>query len=234
MPEKIAVLIVEDDENLALALTDNLEQEDYHVVRASTGEKANLYIQDKKFDVIVLDVMLPDTDGYKLCQKWRKQGCDSMIIMLTARSLEDDIVKGFDAGVDDYVVKPYRIQEFLRRIKALLRRSGRESANGNEQQLPGFNIDQDARSITNDKGEEISLTKKEYDLLEYFIQNQNQALTRDMILDEVWGRNIVVDTRTVDNFVSNLKKKLDWNAESAFRFTTIRGVGYRFEIEDFS
>lgn len=230
MTDKIEILIVEDDENLALALQDNLLQESYEVSLASNGEKAKELLSLQSFDVIVLDVMLPDSDGYSLCEYWRQQGVGSMILMLTARSLEEDIIKGFDAGADDYVVKPYRIQEFLRRIQALLRRSGREVSN--DAQLPGFHFEHTARCVTNENGEEVSLTKKEYDLLEYFIKNQNQALTRDMILDEVWGRNVLVDTRTVDNFVSNLKKKLNWSVDSAFRFTTIRGVGYRFELDN--
>jgi len=226
----VEVLIVEDDENLRIALQDNLEQESYRVCSARNGEQAQQWLDKQRFDVIVLDIMLPDGDGYQLCRRWRKKAIASMIIMLTARSLEEDIVKGFEAGADDYLIKPYRLTEFLLRVRALARRANKPLAE--TLALPGFRIDADAHQVSRQSGEAIELTAKEYDLLMCLIANRNSALTRNHILDEVWGQDVVVDARTVDNFVSNLKKKLGWHANAGFRIATIRGVGYRMEIDE--
>jgi len=225
----ISILVVEDDETLSLVLADNLNEAGYQVQTAETGSQANQLLAENRFDLIMLDIMLPDTDGYTLCRKIRQEKHRAMILMLTARSLEDDIVKGFDAGADDYITKPYRLRELLSRVKALLRR-----------QLPGesnldfkpFKINTDSRQLFDQNSHELVLTKKEFDLLEYFSQNRNRALTRTQILDTVWGKNIVVEERTVDNFVSNLKKKLNWSQQSTFRIVSIRGIGYRMEIDE--
>lgn len=228
--QDISILVVEDDNNLSLVLVDNLNEAGYKVQTADTGKKATLLLSQTNFDLIMLDIMLPDTDGYSLCRNIRKNDTKSMILMLTARSLEDDIVKGFDAGADDYITKPYRLRELLSRVRALLRR-----------QLPGgtsnlnfddFRVNVDSRQLFDKQNNEIILTKKEFSLLEYFLQNRNRALTRIQILDTVWGENIIVEERTVDNFVSNLKKKLSWQQSSSFRIVSIRGIGYRMEIDE--
>ncbi len=228
MNNDISILVVEDDETLSLVLTDNLSEAGYQVKTAETGCKAEQLLNKNEFDLIMLDIMLPDTDGYTLCRKIRSMNNQSMILMLTARSLEDDIVKGFDAGADDYITKPYRLRELLSRVNALLRRH-----------LPGettldfhpFVFNTESRQLLDQNENEVILTKKEYDLLEYFLQNRNRALTRTQILDTVWGENIVVEERTIDNFVSNLKKKLHWSQKSLFRIASIRGIGYRMEVD---
>ncbi len=227
---KQKILIIEDDENLRFVLLDNLAEQGYEADGAATAAEAIEKIHNDRFDLIILDIMLPDTDGYTLCRRIRRDGCEAMILMLTARSLEDDIVQGFEAGADDYLVKPYRLRELLLRIRALLRRQ--QPMNNHEQRLADIRIDSEGRRVYDAQGNEINLTKKEFDLLECLISNRNRALTREQILNQVWGQNVVVEERTVDNFISSLKKKLRWNAQSNYRIVSLRGIGYRMEIDE--
>jgi DNA-binding response OmpR family regulator len=225
-----AILLVEDDESLRLALADNLEAEGHAVEVAADGAAARALFGAKRFDLLVLDVMLPDTDGYTLAREVRAARSPARILMLTARTLEDDLVRGFEAGADDYLEKPYRLRELLARVKALLRR-GAEPVEPEVLSLPGFSLDLPSRRVVREGGGEVELTKTEFELLAYFLRKRGQALSRDQILDAVWGEGIVVDERTVDNFVLSLKKKLGWSSASGFAFRAIRGVGYRFEVE---
>jgi DNA-binding response OmpR family regulator len=225
------VLIVEDDAHLRLGLKDNLEDEGYRVLTASNAAEARSALAEMRADLVILDIMLPDTDGYALCRALRSEGLASMILMLTARSLEEDLVRGFEAGADDYVSKPYRLAELLMRVRALLRRAGaaplpRLDAFG------GFVLHREARRVVDARGTAVEFTRKELDLLLFLVDQRGRALSRDEILDAVWGADVVVDHRTVDNFVSSLKKKLGWSPASAFRIATVRGVGYRMEIVD--
>ncbi|MCP4503307.1 MAG: response regulator transcription factor [Deltaproteobacteria bacterium] len=221
------ILVVEDDENLRVGLCDNLVDEGYEVQQASTvGDTHNIFLQGA-FDLVITDLMLPDGDGYELCRSLREKGHLGMVLMLTARTLEEDLVRGFDAGADDYLIKPYRLAELLVRVRALLRR--RLVAPLSEHiQIGRLVVDKGANVISRD-GKEVSLTKTEYDLFCLLLEHESRVLPRDVILDEVWGREVVVETRTVDNFVSSLKKKLDPDREFPFRIHTVRGVGYRFE-----
>jgi DNA-binding response OmpR family regulator len=229
-------LVVEDDENLRLTLVDNLEDEGYAVEHTATGSEALLAAKNRSHDVVILDIMLPDIDGYAVCRKLREAGSRSAILMLTARTLEDDLVTGFDAGADDYLAKPYRLRELLARVGALLRRREPSippppaSAPAQLQDLAGIQIDRRARSVTGPGATPIELTRTEFDLLTYLLDHAGQALSRDAILDGVWGE-VVVDPRTVDNFVSNLKRKLGWKRGCGFAIRAVRGIGYRLEIE---
>lgn len=224
-----AILVVEDDENLRLALADNLRDEGYRVVVAASGAEAFSALEADAFDLVILDVMLPDTDGYAICDRVRASGVDAMVLMLTARTLEDDLVRGLDAGADDYLKKPYKLRELLARVRALLRRRG--AAPQDVVRFAGFTLDRAARTLTSPDGGEVTLTRTEFDLLLFLVDGEGRALSRDAILDAVWGRDVHVDTRTVDNFVSSLKKKLGWTPQSAFSIRTVRGVGYRFELD---
>ena len=221
------ILIVEDDENLRIALQDNLIDEGYEVEEAKDGATARTAVAHGHFDVIVLDIMLPDTDGYTLCKAMRADGVKAGVLMLTARTLEEDIVRGLDAGADDYLVKPYRLRELLARVRALLRRSA--SVDPVMLRCGEFHIDTAAREVVDGQGRPVRLTRTEFHLLCYLLQNPGRALTRNQILDNVWGGDVVVDDRTVDNFISSLKKKLRWTPDSGFRIKTVRGVGYRME-----
>jgi DNA-binding response OmpR family regulator len=227
MTSSASILIVEDDESLRLTLEDILEDEGYCVTVASDLASAAKCLHSSTYELIILDIMLPDGDGYQFCQQIRAQGNHSLVLMLTARSLEDDLVKGFDVGADDYLIKPYRVAELLARIRALLKRLASEMQNICFE-INHFSVDRDARTVKNQEGSLVDLTPKEFDLLLYLWDNPQRAHSRDRILDQVWGE-VVVDFRTVDNFVSNLKKKLSLRVGSPVYIETVRGVGYRLE-----
>ncbi len=232
--EDAHILIVEDDASLRLVLADNLEEEGYRVTATPSGDEARRLLlaagtERLDADLVILDIMLPDRDGYTLCRELRARGLETPVLMLTARTLEDDLVHGFDAGADDFLTKPYRLRELLARVRALLRR--RAGRRAEIFRFAGFRLDLAARSLRDPHGGSVELTRTELDLLALFLDRQGEALSRDRILDEVWGRGVVVDGRTVDNFVSSLKKKLGWRRASRFRFKTLRGVGYRMEVD---
>lgn len=228
------VLVVEDDENLRLVLVDNLEHEGaYAVTAAKNLAEARRALELASYDLVVLDLMLPDGDGTNLARELRKNGRPERILMLTARTLEDDVVRGFDTGADDYVLKPYRLRELLARIRALVRRTASPAPDTHcRERFAGFTLDLDARTLTNPAGEPIALTKTELDLLATFIAHKGLVRTRDQLLDAAWGHDVMVDERTVDNFVASLKKKLAWTSASPWRMAAVRGIGYRFELDE--
>ncbi len=217
-----SVLLVEDDPNLLHTLADNLEEQQYAVTKAATVKAAREAVVNAKFDVVVLDLMLPDGDGYSFCRELRKNGVTARVLMLTARSLEEDLLRGFDAGADDYLVKPYRLKELFARVSALSRRPG-TVANEGPLRLGPWKIDLTTRTVTG--AAEVSLTKKEFELLVLLHRANGAVLSRDEILEKVWG-DVVVDLHTVDNFISALKKKLPGDG---YAFKTVRGVGFRLE-----
>jgi DNA-binding response OmpR family regulator len=222
-----AILVVEDDENLRDGLAVNLSSEGYQVVAVADAAAATRALVQTEFELLILDVMLPGEDGYSFCRRLRAEGCRARILMLTARNLEDDVVRGFEAGAQDYVVKPFRVRELLARVGALVRR-GEPALDRME--FGTFVLDLSRRTVAAQGGHLVELTRTEFDLLAYFLRHRERALTRDELLDAVWGRDVVVDPRTVDNFVSNLKRKLDWSPTSGFVLRSVRGVGYRFEL----
>jgi DNA-binding response OmpR family regulator len=222
------LLLVEDDENLRVVLSDNLDDEGFEVRAVAYGREALDAAKDGGFDVVVLDIMLPDLDGYAVCRELRAGGCTAGVLMLTARTLEDDVIRGFDAGADDYLAKPYRFRELLARVRALARRGRVSPTDG----FGGIAIDRRARSVRGRDGASIELTRTEFDLLLHLLDHRGEALSRDAILDRVWGSDVVVDPRTIDNFVSSLKRKLGWTPECGFNIRAVRGVGYRFDLED--
>ena len=216
------ILIVEDDENLRLALADNLDDEGYDVTSVASVAAAEEALAGAGFDLIVLDIMLPDGDGYSLCERLRARGVESRVLMLTARTLEDDLVRGFEAGADDYLTKPYRLRELLARVAALLRRRGGAAPPSG---FAGYALDRTARTLAGPDGGAVELTRTEFDLLAFLLDHRGRALTRQRILDAVWG-DVIVDPRTVDNFVSNLKRKLSWTPDTGFVIRTIRGSSW--------
>ena len=230
------ILVVEDDEDLRLVLVDNLENDPgvgYAVTAAKNLADARRALDLAHYDLVVLDLMLPDGDGTSLARELRAKARPERILMLTARTLEDDVVRGLDTGADDYVLKPYRLRELLARIRALVRRSGLapgEPAHRSEH-FAGFTLDLDARTLTNADRQPITLTKTEFDLLATFVAHRGLARTRDQLLDAAWGHDVMVDERTVDNFVASLKKKLGWTSAAPWRFAAVRGIGYRFELD---
>ncbi|XXF77783.1 response regulator transcription factor [Myxococcaceae bacterium GXIMD 01537] len=226
-----AILLVEDDANLRLALRDNLEDQGYAVEVAASVREAREQLSRRAFQLLLLDVMLPDGDGYALCRALRAEGVTTPVMMLTARTLEDDVVRGFEVGAQDYLGKPYRLRELLARVGALVRRSG-GGAPVQVLRFAGYRMDLDRRRVEKPSGEPVELTRTEFDLLAFFVRERERVLRRDDILDAVWGTEVVVDPRTVDNFVSSLKKKLGWTSGSRFTLQAVRGVGYRMEVEE--
>jgi DNA-binding response OmpR family regulator len=228
MSAETRVLIVEDDENLRLALQDNLENEGYDVRTAACADDARKALAADAFDVVVLDIMLPDADGYRLCGEIRERGLPVRVLMLTARTLEDDLVRGFDAGADDYLTKPYRLRELLARVGSLARRGA--TSQPSVYRFAGFELDTKARTLVDPQGDSLTLTRTEFDLLLVLVRNSGCAMTRPQLLSAVWG-DVVVDERTVDNFVSSLKRKLGWTERAPYRIQTLRGIGYRMELD---
>jgi DNA-binding response OmpR family regulator len=224
------LLVVEDDESLRLTLIDNLELEGYEVFSASTiAEAKSVFSQqnaaDQEIDLIVLDLMLPDGSGYDLCEEIRLNNQSVMVLMLTARTLDADLQMGFNKGADDYLTKPYKVAELLLRIKALLRRTSSTKRIVEHSLINGFEINWQKHSVSK-QGQDIHLTKKELDLLKLLFDNIDLPLTRDEILSQVWGDEVYVEERTVDNFISNIRKTLNLNEPHSYFIKTVRGVGY--------
>ena len=220
------VLIIEDDPTMLIGLKDNFEFKGYKVLTAADGEKGLKAALNGKPDLIILDIMLPKINGYEICRLIREEKLNMPIIMLTAKGEESDIVLGLNLGADDYVTKPFSIKELLARAGAFLRRSKREIQDVHE--FGGLRLDLPARRLTR-KGREIDLSPKEFDLLEYFVKKPGRALTRDEILNAVWGYDCVVTSRSIDRFVTTLRNKIESDPARPVFIHTIRQIGYRFE-----
>ena len=227
------ILVVEDDDNLRFTLVDNLEMEDYQVSSAENLSTAKKLCLEQSMDLCILDIMLPDGDGNDFCTWLRQHQPDTRVIMLTARTLDSDLNRGFQVGADDYVTKPYRMQEVLFRIQALLKRKINTSVDSESTVdiINGFSVDWLAKKITLN-GQEIHLTQKAFAILEFLYEHMNKAKSRDDILDGVWGKDVFVDNRTIDNFISNLRKQLKLQGDSEFVIASVRGVGYRLEVRE--
>ncbi len=220
------VLIVEDDPTMLIGLRDNFEFKGYKVLTAADGEKGLKAALDAKPDLIVLDIMLPKINGYEICRLIREEKLTMPIIMLTAKGEESDIVLGLNLGADDYVTKPFSIKELLARAAAFLRRGKKEVEKVYE--FGGLQLDLSARRLTR-KGKEVELSPKEFNLLEYFVKKPGRALTRDEILNAVWGYDCVVTSRSIDRFVTTLRNKIEPDPARPTFIHTIRQIGYRFE-----
>ncbi len=230
------ILVVEDEPALVETLQYNLIKEGYEVVTATDGISALEVARTEKPDLILLDIMLPKLDGLDVCRILRRE-MNVPIIMLTARTEEIDRVVGLEMGADDYVTKPFSMRELLARIKALLRRVRllREEMADDEQRHPpqallfgDLTIDE-ARHEVLLGGEPLALSPKEYDLLLFLARNRGMTLTRDLILERVWGWDFGGGTRTVDVHIRGLREKIESDPSSPNRIITVRGVGYRFE-----
>jgi DNA-binding response OmpR family regulator len=220
------VLIVEDDPTMLRGLKDNFEFKGYKVITASDGERGLDAALNAKPDLILLDIMLPKINGYEICRLIREQKLDMTIIMLTAKGEESDIVLGLNLGADDYVTKPFSIKELLARAAAFLRRAKKEVEDIHE--FGCYRLDISARRLTR-KGKEIELSPKEFDLLEFFVKKAGRALTRDEILNAVWGYDCIVTPRSIDRFVTTLRDKIEPDPSKPMFIHTIRQIGYRFE-----
>ncbi|GAC1406918.1 MAG: response regulator transcription factor [Chloroflexota bacterium] len=230
MTAQQSVLIVEDDRGLAETLAYNFRQEGFHTGIARTGLEAISITRSQHPDIVILDVMLPEMDGFEVCRTVRATS-PVPIIMLTARTDEVDRVLGFELGADDYITKPFSLRELLARVRAALRRVQLSSGTPNVvsvREAGALRITPGSRGVTRD-GRALHLLPREFDLLLYFMQNQGQVLSRDQLLQKVWGANYLGDARTVDVHVRRLRIKIEVNASDPLYIRTVYGVGYVFD-----
>ena len=220
------VLIVEDDPSIALGLRMNLEAEGYRVLSADDGEKGLLTARAESPDLIILDVMLPGMNGFEVLRTLRRDGHMMPIIILSARTGEMDKVTGLELGAEDYVAKPFSLAELLARVRAALRRAHPAPASKTVA-FGEVTVDIHARQVER-RREAVEMTATEFDVLMCFLQSRGRALTRDEIFRDVWGPNHHGTPRTIDNFVQQLRAKLEDDPQAPRYFRTVRGVGYRF------
>lgn len=222
---KKSILIVEDETRIRFLLRDYFTRENFFIYEAENGEEALNIFKDKKIDLIILDIMMPVMDGLTLLEKLREVSTVP-VILLTAKGQEEDKLQGYEVGADDYMTKPFSPKVLVAKAKALLKRT-REDVDSSSQDFNGLIINKLSREVKiNDTI--INLSPKEYELLVYLIDNENIALTRDNILDNVWGLDYYGDIRTVDTNVKRLREKLN---DKANYIVTVRGSGYKFEVK---
>ena len=228
---KASILLVEDEEHLLDALKLNLELEGYEVTTAGDGVAALKAVENEYFDLIIMDVMMPEMDGISATESIRIRKNDVPILMLSAKNTSHDRVLGLKKGADDYLTKPFNLEELLLRVEKLIEKNKKiqdKDTIGETYSFGNNNIDFKAQEATNFKGETIQLSKKENMLLQLLIENKNEVVTREKILQVVWGYNVYPTTRTIDNFILNFRKYFEEDSRNPVYFHSARGVGYRF------
>jgi two-component system alkaline phosphatase synthesis response regulator PhoP len=229
--KKYSILLVEDEENLVEALKLNLELEGYEVTGVNDGAEALNAVENEYFDLIILDVMLPELDGISVCENIRLQGNEIPILILSAKNSSADRVLGLKKGADDYLTKPFNLEELLIRVNKLIHKSNRISQKQpvtDEYTFGKNSINFKELQSTNKEGKTIFLTKKEVMLLKLLIENKNEVVPREKILQAVWGYNVYPTTRTIDNFILNFRKYFEEDSSNPKYFQSVRGIGYRF------
>lgn len=230
---KAKILIAEDDPNIRLGLVATLESDGYGVTAASDGAQALRLFGQEKFDFVILDVMMPKVSGYDVCRDLRARGAKVPVLMLTAKGEEVDKVVGLKMGADDYVTKPFGVHELLARVEALLRRSRREGDEKETSLPPVFRLgaaEIDRRKFTvTVEGRSTPLTARELKLAEVFAAHPGEVLTRDALLNTVWGVDYFGTTRTLDQHVAQLRKKIEPSPQASPAIATVHGVGYRYD-----
>ena len=225
------VLLVEDEDNIREVVKLNLEMEDYEVVTSDNGKDAFKKFKEQHFDVLLLDVMLPEVDGFQLCEQIRLENLEVPIMFLTAKDTSMDRIMGLKKGADDYLVKPFNLEELLLRVQNLLRRSSKDPADTPDMVTFGTNevnfVTFEADGI---KGK-FNLTKKEAMLLKLLIDRKNEVVSRQQILQAVWGYDVYPSTRTIDNFILSFRKYFEVEPKRPKFFLSVRGVGYKFVSE---
>ncbi|MDP1916659.1 MAG: response regulator transcription factor [Myxococcales bacterium] len=220
------ILVVEDDLSILTGLSMSLRYEGFEVLQAQDGKAGLQKALDEAPDLMVLDIMMPQLNGYEVMEELRKRGSTLPVIVLSARGQERDKVTGLDLGADDYLVKPFGLQELLARIRSVLRRRERD-----EPQLLAFDdtrIDLRSKNVTR-TGLAVELTAQEFKLLAHLVGNPGRTFSRDELLSAAWGYGYEGTARTVDNFVSQLRQKFEKNPDEPAHFSTVRGLGYRFD-----
>lgn len=228
-----SILVVDDEPVFIEALTISLEREGFGVIAAADGPAALKAISEKDPDLILLDVMLPGMSGIDVCREIRKSS-SVPVIMVTAKGEEIDAVVGLEVGADDYITKPYRLRELIARIRAILRRSENspkedETSSNPEVLVEGaVRLDLERHELSVD-GELVSLALREFELLSYLMENSGRVVTRESLMQNVWGWDYIGDTKTIDVHVKRLRSKIESDPSAPLRISTIRGVGYRYE-----
>jgi len=231
MTDKGSILLVEDEENLREALKLNLELEGYEVTCASDGAEALERTKSEYFDLIILDIMLPEVDGISVTETLRLKQDEVPILIVSAKSSSADRVLGLKKGADDYINKPFNLEELLLRVDKLIHKSKRMSQRPSLDGPYEFGknrVDFRAQSAINHKGEAIELSKKETMLLKLLIENRNEVVSREKILQTVWGYQVFPNTRTIDNFILSFRKYFEADARNPRFFHSVRGVGYKY------
>lgn len=220
------ILVIEDEPEMQRGLRDNLEFEGYEAEIAGDGTTGLRLLLENSYDLVILDVMLPGMSGFDVLKKARERGVGTPVIMLTARGEEVDRVVGLELGADDYMTKPFSLRELLARIKAVLRRQSGAVTSADRMTLKDIEVDFTAYTAIR-KGEPVTMTPKEFDLLKFLWQHRNSTVTRDQLLTNVWGYDESVSTRTVDNFIVKLRQKLEEDPTHPRLIITIHGAGYK-------
>jgi len=226
-----SILVVEDEVHLAEGIRENLEAEGFAVEVVFDGRSALQRILTASFDLVLLDVMLPELDGFSVCESARSKGREVPVLFLTAKSSVDDRIRGLEAGGDDYLPKPFHLQELLLRVKAIIRRRSWYAAmpkGGEAVEFEGNRFDFRTFQGRSFDGKEQLLTQKEAMILKVLAEHEGEVVSREEILDKVWGYDLYPSTRTIDNFIVRMRKRFERDPESPVHFHTIRGVGYRF------
>jgi two-component system alkaline phosphatase synthesis response regulator PhoP len=221
------ILVIEDEPQMRLGLRDNLELDGYEVETAVDGTEGLAKAATFAPDLVLLDVMLPKKNGFDVCRELRARASSTPIVMLTARSAETDKVLGFELGADDYVTKPFSITELLARVKAVLRRAGTQPPQADVIRIGDLEVDFKLHQARRGK-ERVEFTAREFDLLRYLVEHTGRVVTREQILNEVWGYEEFPTTRTIDNFVAKLRQKIETAPHAPEHILTIHGSGYKF------
>ncbi len=230
---KASLLVVEDEESLREALKLNLELEGYEVTTADNGPAVLKLVKNEYFDLIVLDIMLPDMDGLMVCETIRMSHNDVPILFLSARNTSSDRVEGLKKGGDDYLTKPFNLEELLLRVEKLIVKNKKirePQAMPDTYMFTGGKIDFAAHEATDKDGNKQELSKKEAALLKLLIEHKNEVVSREHILQVVWGYNVYPTTRTIDNFILNFRKYFESDSRNPKHFHSVRGIGYKFTV----
>ena len=232
MNRQIRILIVEDEEAIRTGLIDVLVFHGYDVDSAATGPDGLEKALTGKFDLVLLDIMLPGIDGYEICDRIRTEDRHQAVIMLTAKTSDEEIIQGLKLGADDYIPKPFSIQQLVLRIEAVLRRSQVGAEMARTLRIGEIEIDTDNFCGVKD-GNEIAFTKREIEVLSYLAQNSDRPVSREELLAKVWGyaRNLDIETRTVDIHIAKLRRKIEADSKAPELLITVRGAGYRLVVE---
>ena len=229
MVEDAHILIVEDEQKIRTALRDFLEFHGFKVSEAMDGLEAERTVAGKQFDLILLDLMLPKISGEQLCTKWRQEGLQSPIIMLTAKGQQKEKVAGLNLGADDYITKPFSLEELLARIRAVLRRTDPARAVGKSFKFADLDVDVAALKIKRNN-EEIKITKREAQIIRHFAANPNRVISREELYKEVWNETMTeLGTRTMDMHIAKLRSKIEQDSAEPQIIKTVRGAGYKYE-----